>query len=124
MSFVVDFSSYSDEQLVSPELKRLQGPALMLGSSKSLSDTDLERIKGLGDSDKHSKFDSAGRFGVGLNAFYVRCQRSTGAPTIVANVARSFPRSAAPDRLPADICGRSRTRRLRPVAQRIGRRGR
>ena len=70
--FLLDAGNYSVDQMLeeTSEAARLQGPALLLASSRALSEDDLRRIRRLGASDKRSQFASAGRFGLGLNSFY------------------------------------------------------
>eukprot|EP00035_Acanthoeca_spectabilis_P014304 m.271728 g.271728 ORF g.271728 m.271728 type:complete len:2925 (+) comp16103_c1_seq1:130-8904(+) len=68
--FMLDLRTYRTEKLVSPKFSRLQGPALVLASSKALSAKDIERIQKLGNSDKQLQFGQIGRFGVGLACMY------------------------------------------------------
>lgn len=70
MLFLFDRSSYSTDELVTLEAAALQGPSLILASSRALSDADLSRIQRLGGSDKGAPLATAGRFGLGLNALY------------------------------------------------------
>ena len=68
--FLLDSSSYEATSCVSAEAAELQGPALVLASSRPLSNDDLRRMKQLGDSQKRADFAKAGRFGLGLNSLY------------------------------------------------------
>jgi HEPN domain-containing protein len=81
--FVLDQTSYPTDSLVDQRdgCRALQGPALLLASSKALSDKDVMRIQQVGNSQKRLKFESAGRFGVGINCLY----SITNCPTFLAN---------------------------------------
>ena len=48
----------------------MQGPSIILASSKPLGEEDIRRIQRIGASDKKLSFANARRFGVGLNSFY------------------------------------------------------
>ena len=68
--FLLDQQSYGTDRLLTPESAALQGPSLILASSKPLTRDDLNRIKQLGSSKKRADFCKFGRFGLGLNAMY------------------------------------------------------
>ena len=68
--FMFDCTSYSTDRVFEPAFEKLQGPALVLASSCPLSDSDLQRMRQLGGSQKRAQFAQAGRFGLGLNALY------------------------------------------------------
>ena len=54
--FLLDCGSYDATSVLTPEAAALQGPALILASSKPLDDGDLLRILRLGDSEKRKDF--------------------------------------------------------------------
>ena len=70
LMFMLDLTSYPTTSLVDHRAAGLQGPALILASSKPLSDNDIKRIQALGNSHKCKDFSSVGRFGVGINTIY------------------------------------------------------
>jgi hypothetical protein len=70
LHFVVDTNTYPDDQLVDTRAKGLQGPALLVCSTKELSPEDIRRMQQLGRSAKRGDFTTAGRFGVGMNSMY------------------------------------------------------
>ena len=79
--FMLDETTYNANSIVDKRAKVLQGPALVLASSKPLSDDDIKRIQALGDSHKTTDFSSVGRFGVGINTMY----HMSDAPVLFAN---------------------------------------
>ena len=79
--FMLDYTTYDSASIVDARATVLQGPALVLASSKSLSDDDIKRIQALGDSHKTTDFSSVGRFGVGINTMY----HMSDAPVLFAN---------------------------------------
>jgi hypothetical protein len=81
--FMLDETSYSTISLVDARASVLQGPALILASSKALSDDDIKRIQALGNSLKCKDFCSVGRFGVGINTLY----HMSDTPVLLANQA-------------------------------------
>jgi hypothetical protein len=81
--FMLDETSYPTTSLVDARASELQGPALILASSKELSDGDIKRIQALGDSQKCKDFRSVGRFGVGINTLY----HMSDTPVLLANQA-------------------------------------
>ena len=68
--FFLDKNSYPTDSLVDPRASCIQGPSLLLASSQPLSGEDVARIQQMGNSHKRRKFESAGRFGVGINCMY------------------------------------------------------
>ena len=70
VTFVLDRRSYATQKLVDDRAQILQGPALLLTSSKSLTDEDIKRIQLLGNSSKRGDFSKCGRFGIGINCFF------------------------------------------------------
>ena len=81
--FILDLASYPTDSLVDQRdgCCALQGPALLLASSKQLSKIDVDRIQAVGASHKRLQFESAGRFGVGINCLYSVAE----CPTFLAN---------------------------------------
>ena len=67
---MLDHGSYDAMSVIAPGHAALQGPALVLASSRALDDNDLLRIKQIGSSEKCKQFAQAGRFGLGLNSLY------------------------------------------------------
>ena len=67
---MLDHGSYDAMSVIAPGHAALQGPALVLASSRALDDNDLLRIKQIGSSEKRKQFAQAGRFGLGLNSLY------------------------------------------------------
>ena len=78
---MLDQTTYSTKSLVDHRAEMLQGPALILASSKALTDHDIKRIQALGDSHKCKDFSSVGRFGVGINTLY----HISDTPILLAN---------------------------------------
>jgi hypothetical protein len=68
--FCFDESTYNTSNMVDERACALQGPALLLASSRPLSGDGIANMQKLGVSGKRSGFGSVGRFGVGLNCMY------------------------------------------------------
>ena len=68
--FCFDSCQYAMENLVDDRATSLQGPALILASSRPLMTEDILAMQRLGASGKCAHFGSVGRFGVGLNCMY------------------------------------------------------
>eukprot|EP00038_Savillea_parva_P031293 m.84631 g.84631 ORF g.84631 m.84631 type:complete len:3122 (+) comp9602_c0_seq1:196-9561(+) len=83
LCFLLDLSKYGTERLVnqSKGCLELQGPALVLASSKALTTDDIRRIRQIGASKKRGQFAQAGHFGVGLSCLY----KIADCPTLLAN---------------------------------------
>ena len=79
--FMIDHTNYPTTSLVDHRASTLQGPALILASSKPLSNDDMARIQSLGDSHKCKDFSSVGRFGVGITLLY----HISDTPVLLAN---------------------------------------
>ena len=79
--FMLDMTTYSTKSLVDHRAAMLQDPALILASSKALTNDDTKRIQALGDSHKCKDFSSVGRFGVGINTLY----HMSDTPLLLAN---------------------------------------
>lgn len=67
VTFVPDKRSYSTQKLVDDHAQILQGPAMLLTSSKLLTDEDIKRIQRLGESAKRDDFSTCGRFNIGVS---------------------------------------------------------
>lgn len=68
--FALDLASYDVAGLTDARAGPLQGPALLLASSRALSSEDVKRRQRVGKSGKQNEFGTTGRFGVGLNCNY------------------------------------------------------
>lgn len=68
--FVLDEGSYPDTALPSPEMARLQGPALVVTNDTVFSEKDWTHIRLIGQSGKELDTTKTGRFGLGFNSVY------------------------------------------------------
>ena len=70
VSIVLDERQHASERLPSPDMHRLQGPALVVKNDATFSDDDWERIQSTGRSGKLLDASKTGRFGLGFNSVY------------------------------------------------------
>jgi sacsin len=68
--FALDTTQYAAQSLVNDRAAMLQGPALILASSKPLTKSDIHHMQRMGFSHKRGEFAQTGQFGVGLNCMY------------------------------------------------------
>ena len=61
---------YATGRIVDARAATLQGPSLLLASSRPLSESDLAKFYRVGNSDKREDFSTTGRFGIGLQCMY------------------------------------------------------
>ncbi|KAK3281745.1 hypothetical protein CYMTET_10479 [Cymbomonas tetramitiformis] len=79
--FALDCRHYSHTAVPGRHGAAVQGPALLIGSTRALDAADLLRIQRIGRSAKRTEFGSGGRFGVGLNSMY----HYSDCPQLLAN---------------------------------------
>ena len=78
---ILDKRSHNDEQVISPEWKELQGPALLFWNDSSFSEEDLKGIQKIGFGSKRDDPDKIGQYGIGFNVVY----HFTDCPSFVTN---------------------------------------
>ena len=81
LHFVLDTRSFDSEQLVDTRARHLQGPALLVCSTKELTDEDIARMQRLGRSSKRRDAETVGRYGVGMCSMY----HFSDCPQLLAN---------------------------------------
>eukprot|EP00398_MALV-I-01_sp_L67-1_P000365 gene365-779_t len=81
MLFLLDDTSYPDDNIVDQRAKILQGRSLIIASNKTLGPNDIRRIAQLSNSRKKMDYTAAGRFGIGMNAMY----QMSDCPQLLAN---------------------------------------
>jgi hypothetical protein len=70
--FILDARTFDSEQesLLSPRMKALQGPALLVYNNATFSSDDFRNISRIGQGSKKEKLETIGQFGLGFNAVY------------------------------------------------------
>ncbi|NOY61602.1 MAG: hypothetical protein GXP10_00365, partial [Gammaproteobacteria bacterium] len=70
VEIIMDWRSHDAEQLPAPEMKELNGPALLVFNDQTFTDDDFRSIQEIGQSGKSRTIAKTGRFGFGFNASY------------------------------------------------------
>jgi hypothetical protein len=68
--FALDLRIHPCEQLPDPRMRPLLGPALLIISDQTFSETDLQKIQTISQGAKRDQAGKTGRFGVGFNSCY------------------------------------------------------
>ena len=78
---ILDKRNHNDEEVISPEWKELQGPALLFWNDSLFSEEDLKGIQKIGLGSKRDDPDKIGQYGIGFNVVY----HFTDCPSFVTN---------------------------------------
>ena len=70
LKILIDWRSYPTNNLPSPEMSTLMGPALLFFNDAMFTDKDLEGIQSLSEGSKAEDAGKTGRFGLGFNSAY------------------------------------------------------
>ena len=81
IKFIRDYRNHSTNHVFSESWKPLQGPALCVYNNQAFSDSDIECIQRVGDSDKLLDPAKTGQYGIGFNSVY----HLTDVPTLLTH---------------------------------------